>query len=239
MNTVRLRDFREAFAGRTPGPLDRYRYFSVLAPLVERDGVLHLLYQLRSENLRQQPGEVSFPGGKVEAGETPLACAVRETVEELGVPRESVEVVGALDYIHGYSDFTMYAFLGVIADTDFTRAFNRAEVQEVFLVPVSFFLENEPEIHCYEVAPRIDDNFPYDRILPEGGPGRRADDADILSGYVFSAHSEVGYKWRTGRVTVPIYHYEGRVIWGLTARITLNLIDILKQSMNDGAFPCL
>jgi 8-oxo-dGTP pyrophosphatase MutT (NUDIX family) len=231
MNTVRLQDFREALAGRTPGPLDRYRYFSVLAPLVERDGVLYLLYQLRSESLRRQPGEVGFPGGKVEAGETPLACAIRETVEELGVPRESIEVIGALDYIHGYSDFTMYAFLGVIADTDFMRSFSRAEVQEVFLVPVSFFLENEPEIHCYEVAPRLDDDFPYARILSKGGPGRRADAADILSGYVFSAQTGAGYKWRTGSVTVPIYNYEGRAIWGLTARITLHVIDILKQSM--------
>ncbi|MDR2087996.1 MAG: CoA pyrophosphatase [Clostridiales Family XIII bacterium] len=208
MNSVSLRDFRRAFAGRKPEPLDRHRYFSVLVPLVERDGEVHLLYQLRAETLRRQPGEVGFPGGKVEDGETPLACAIRETVEELRIPRESIEVIGELDYIHGYSDFTMYAFLAAVADADFSRDFNRAEVQEVFLVPISFFLENEPEIHKYEIAPKIDGGFPYDRIQPKGF-----------------------YRWRTGEAIVPIYNYEGRAIWGLTGRVTLRLINILKNSM--------
>jgi 8-oxo-dGTP pyrophosphatase MutT (NUDIX family) len=208
MDTVGLQDFRMAFAGRKPEPLDEYRYFSVLVPLVERDGVLHLLYQLRSETLRRQPGEVSFPGGKLEDGETPLACAIRETEEELGISRAGIDVIGELDYIHTYSDFTMYAFLAAVADADFTRSFNRAEVQEVFLVPVSFFLENEPTIYRYEIEPKINDDFPYDKIQPKGG-----------------------YRWRTGNAIVPIYNYEGRSIWGLTGRITLHLINILKSSM--------
>jgi 8-oxo-dGTP pyrophosphatase MutT (NUDIX family) len=205
-NTVSLRDFREAFADRKPAPLDRHRYFSVLVPLVERDGVLHLLYQLRADTLRRQPGEVGFPGGKVEKGETPLACAIRETVEELGISRESIDVIGELNYIESRGDFTMYAFLAAIADADFTRTYNRAEVQEVFLVPVSFFLENEPEIHRYELVPKVGADFPYDRIQPKGA-----------------------YKWRTGSETVPIYNYEGRSIWGLTGRITLHLINVLKE----------
>ncbi|MDR2132552.1 MAG: CoA pyrophosphatase [Clostridiales Family XIII bacterium] len=208
MKAVSLRDFQKAFAGRKPEPLDRYRYYSVLVPLVERNGELHLLYQLRSETLRRQPGEVGFPGGKVEDGESPLACAMRETVEELCVPRESMDVIGELDYIHGYGDFTMYAFLASLADADFSRGFNRSEVQEVFLVPVSFFMENEPEIYNYEIAPRVGGDFPYDRIQPKGF-----------------------YSWRTVPATVPIYNYEGRAIWGLTGRITLRLINILKNSM--------
>ncbi|MDR2355702.1 MAG: CoA pyrophosphatase [Clostridiales Family XIII bacterium] len=208
MNTVRLSDFRRAFADRTPGSLDRYDMYAVLVPLVERNGELFLLYQLRAETLRRQPGEVGFPGGKVEPRETPLACAVRETVEELGIPRESIELIGELDRIHTYSDFTMYAFPAAVADTDFTRFFNRAEVQEVFLVPVSFFLENEPEIYRYDVAPQVGEDFPYDRIQPKGP-----------------------YRWRKGRTTVPIYNYEGRAIWGLTGRITMQLINVLKNSM--------
>jgi 8-oxo-dGTP pyrophosphatase MutT (NUDIX family) len=208
MNTVSLRDFRKAFADRTPGSLDRYDTYAVLVPLVERNGELFLLYQLRSLTLRRQPGEVCFPGGKAEAGETPLSCAIRETEEELGISRESIEIIGELDYIHTYSDFTMYAFLAAVADADFARRFNRAEVQEVFLVPVSFFLENEPEIHSYDVAPRVDDDFPYDKIQQGSG-----------------------YRWRAGRTTVPVYNCGGRAIWGLTGRITLQLINVLKNSM--------
>jgi 8-oxo-dGTP pyrophosphatase MutT (NUDIX family) len=208
MNTpITLQDFRKALAGRKPEPLDRYRYFSVLVPLVERNGELHLLYQLRSDTLRRQPGEVGFPGGKLERGETPEACAVRETVEELGVPRGSINVVGELDYIRNYDNFTTYAFLASIADADFNRTMNRAEVQEVFSVPISFFMENEPEIYNYEIAPKVGADFPYDKIQPKGA-----------------------YNWRAGSATVPIYNYEGRVIWGLTGRITLRLINILKNS---------
>jgi 8-oxo-dGTP pyrophosphatase MutT (NUDIX family) len=205
INTPTLRDFREAFAGRTPKPIGEHRYYSVLVPLVERDGVLHLLYQLRADTLRRQPGEVGFPGGTIEAGETPLACAIRETVEELGISRESIDVIGELDCIRSRGDFTMYAFLAAVADADFTRTYNRAEVQEVFLVPVSFFLENEPEIHRYELAPKVGADFPYDRIQPKGA-----------------------YKWRTGSEIVPIYNYGDRSIWGLTGRITLHLFNALK-----------
>jgi 8-oxo-dGTP pyrophosphatase MutT (NUDIX family) len=186
--------------------MDRHRYYAVLVPLVERGGALHLLYQLRAETLRRQPGEVGFPGGKVEKNETPLACAIRETVEELCVPRESIEIIGELDYIKSRGDFTMYAFLAAIADMDFTRIFNRAEVQDVFLVPVSFFLENEPDIRRYELVPKVGDDFPYDKIQPKGA-----------------------YKWRKDNVTVPIYNYGDRAIWGLTGRITLRLIHILKD----------
>jgi 8-oxo-dGTP pyrophosphatase MutT (NUDIX family) len=209
MNNVTLRDFRKAFADRTPEPLAGHRYYSVLAPLVERDGVLHLLYQVRSETLRRQPGEVAFPGGAVEAGETPLACAIRETVEELCVPRESIDVIGELDRICGHGDFTMHAFLAAVADADFERVCNRAEVREVFLVPVSFFLENEPEIHRYELVPRIGADFPYDRIQPKGV-----------------------YKWRAADGIVPIYNYGGRSIWGLTGRITMRLIEVFKNSLS-------
>jgi 8-oxo-dGTP pyrophosphatase MutT (NUDIX family) len=187
--------------------MGRHRYFSVLVPLVERDGELHLLYQLRSESLRRQPGEVGFPGGGMERGETPLDCALRETVEELGIPRGSIDVIGELDYIHSHGNFTLYAFLASVEDADFDRTLNRAEVQEVFTVPVSYFMQNEPEIYNYELVPNVGADFPYDRIQPKGA-----------------------YRWRGGSVSVPIYNYGGRAIWGLTGRITLRLMDILKNS---------
>jgi 8-oxo-dGTP pyrophosphatase MutT (NUDIX family) len=208
MNTlITLQDFRKALADRKPEPLDRHSYFSVLVPLVERNGELHLLYQQRSESLRRQPGEVSFPGGKMERGEMPEDCAIRETVEELGIPRGSIDVIGELDYIHHYNNFTMYAFPASVADANFNRTMNRAEVREVFFVPISFFMENEPEIYNYEISPKADADFPYDKIQPKGA-----------------------YNWRAGSVPVPIYNYGERIIWGLTGRITLHLINILKNS---------
>ena len=53
--------------------------FAVLAPLVRVDGETHLLFEVRALHMRRQPGEVCFPGGQIEEGETPLEAAVRET----------------------------------------------------------------------------------------------------------------------------------------------------------------
>ena len=81
---------RRRYGGRTPGLLGARRSYAVLCPLVERPEGLHLLYEVRSAALHRQPGEVCFPGGQVEAGETPEQCALRETEEELSIPRREV-----------------------------------------------------------------------------------------------------------------------------------------------------
>ena len=67
--------------------MDATGQYSVLVPLVEREGGLSLLYEVRAGSLRRQPGEVCFPGGRLEGAESPEECALRETWEELGIPR--------------------------------------------------------------------------------------------------------------------------------------------------------
>ena len=68
-----LNALARALWARAPGLMDSRRTYAVLVPLVERDGALHLLYEVRARMLRRQPGEVCFPGGRMEAGETPEA----------------------------------------------------------------------------------------------------------------------------------------------------------------------
>lgn len=72
--------------------------FAVLIPLVTLgdDGRDHLLLEVRSMSVAQ-PGEICFPGGRMEAGETVLEAALRETCEELGVAPDSVEILGELE----------------------------------------------------------------------------------------------------------------------------------------------
>ncbi len=69
---------------RTPGLMDATGKYAVLVPLVEGEEGPALLYEVRAGSLRRQPGEVCFPGGKMEAAEYPEECALRETWEELG-----------------------------------------------------------------------------------------------------------------------------------------------------------
>ncbi|MDR3305533.1 MAG: CoA pyrophosphatase [Clostridiales Family XIII bacterium] len=201
-----------AIRGHVPEPVGHYRYYSVLIPLVEKNGELHILYEVRAKGLDVQPGEVSFPGGRIEPGESARDAAVRETVEELGVAESAVQVIGELNYLVTYSNFTLYSFLGTIeAGALKTARPNAVEVGETFLVPLSFFLENEPEIYVNRVTPEIAPDLPVEKLSKSGE-----------------------YAWRTGESTVLIYIYaepdsgEERVIWGMTAALTRDFIRLLR-----------
>ncbi len=205
MKQITIKDFEDTFLGREPKSLGVYQYYAVLVPLVEKDGELHILYEVRAESLKKQPGEVCFPGGRIENDEPAEECAVRETSEELNVKKSDVRVIAQMDFLHTYSNFTLYSLLGVIDYEVVSRAeVNPDEVKEIFLVPVSFFAENEPEMYYFDVLPNIGPDFPYEKI-----------------------NLKDGYNWRKGRSTVPIYRYGDRVIWGLTARITNHLMDLV------------
>jgi coenzyme A diphosphatase NUDT7 len=64
-----------------PKPVDEEVSFAVLVPLIEIDGELNLIYEVRSNSIAQ-PGEISFPGGRIEDDESPMEAAIRETSEE-------------------------------------------------------------------------------------------------------------------------------------------------------------
>lgn len=207
MKNLQLNEIEQIFQERKAGVWGDYSYFSVMAPLVDIDGELHLLYEVRAAGLRRQPGEVCFPGGAVEKGETKKQCAIRETCEELGVKRKDVKVLAELDVLLTYSNFTMYPFLGTIPYDRIDEAkFSKNEVQEIFYVPLKFFLENEPFIYKMDVIPDIREDFPFEMLNVDNG-----------------------YNWRKGKSQIPIYQYDGRVIWGLTAIITHNLANIIKN----------
>lgn len=209
MKKITIKDFEDTFRGREPKSLGTYQYYSVLVPLVEKDGELHILYEVRAESMRKQPGEVCFPGGRVENGESAEECAIRETSEELNIKKSDIRIIAQMDFLHTYSNFTLYSLLGII-DYEVVSEItvNTDEVKEIFLVPISFFAENEPEIYCFDVLPNIGPDFPYEKI-----------------------NLTNGYNWRKGKSTVPIYRFEDRVIWGLTARITNHLIDLVTQKI--------
>ena len=76
--------------------------FAVLVPLVEGPEGLSLLYEVRPAKLHHHSGEVCFPGGRMEPGETPRQCALRETREELGIPAERIELLAHPPAIYRY-----------------------------------------------------------------------------------------------------------------------------------------
>ena len=196
-----VQEFREKWAGHVPGIQDMKASYGVLVPLVERPEGLCLLYEVRADTLGRQPGEVCFPGGRVEAGETPSDCAPRETWEELGIPQAAVELVAPLDLLTHQGGFVIHPFLGVV-DPAAAVCPSPAEVKEVFTVPVNWLLAHPPAVYSYDLVPQVGEDFPYERV---GFPR--------------------GYRWRGGKVTVPIYDWPDHPIWGLTGRITRRLLE--------------
>lgn len=88
----------------------------VLVPLYLDDGDVYAVFTRRREDLRRHPGEISFPGGRLDEGEkSPIDTALREAEEEIGLPRQAVEIVGALQPTPTIATgYAVYPFVGLI-----------------------------------------------------------------------------------------------------------------------------
>ena len=113
---------------------------SVLVPLVQRPEGLKVLLTRRTEHLRDHAGQISFPGGGAEAHDADAAAtALRETEEEIGLPRGAVDIIGRLPH---YTTITRYRVTPVVAlvQPPFTLQLDRFEVAEAFEVPLDFLM---------------------------------------------------------------------------------------------------
>ncbi len=125
----------------------QYRRACVLIPLVRRtDGGWSILFSRRSDQLQAHSGQIAFPGGGVEPGELFEVAAVRETEEEVGIPRERVELIGRLDDVITNSGFLVAPFAGVIHER-IDYVLQEGEVVEAFEVPIEQLLDPaNPEV---------------------------------------------------------------------------------------------
>jgi len=181
--------------------------YAVLVPLIQRGESLHLLYEVRSATLQHQPGEVCFPGGTMESGESPVQCALRETEEELGLPSSAIEVIGPLDFLLRGSSI-VYPVLAVIrAALPGDLSLNPDEVADVFTVPMTWLRDHPPILYRYTHRPHPVD-FPYDavQVSPD-------------------------YPWAPIVTEVPVYSGLSHPLWGMTARITHHLIRQINEAM--------
>jgi len=113
---------------------------SVLVPLVMRESGVQVLLTRRTEHLRDHAGQISFPGGRVEAHDADaVATALRETEEEIGLPRSHVEVIG---HLPSYTTVTHFVVTPVVAlvRPGFALKLDQFEVAEAFEVPLAFLM---------------------------------------------------------------------------------------------------
>ena len=121
-------------------PIDGLVSAAVLIPLVERDGALSVLFTQRADQLRRHAGQISFPGGRCEAGETSAEAALREAHEEIGLDPNQVRVAGlSTPYrtITGYHITTVVGFV----PGDAALTLSAAEVAAAFEVPLAFLMD--------------------------------------------------------------------------------------------------
>ncbi|MGI6550726.1 MAG: NUDIX hydrolase [Syntrophomonadales bacterium] len=178
---------------------------AVIVPLIEQNGETCVILEERTSWLTKNPGEISFPGGRIEPGDGgELEAGIRETCEELGLHREDLKYVAPLDILLTPFNLLVYPFVCEVRKDAVIRP-NLSEVNSVLYVPLTHLLENEPI--ASEVAVRLvpPPDYPYD-LIPRGKD----------------------YPWREGSYAQFFYPWQDHVIWGLTARILYHFLSLLK-----------
>jgi len=153
-----------------------------------------VLYTLRSKKVSSHSGEVSFPGGMSEETDISLTeTALRESEEEIGLSKESVDIVGSLDTMVSRFNISVTPFVGIIPGEVKLNS-SSEEIETFFKVPLTFLLD--------------DNRFRNDPV-------------------------------KRGKKTfyVPAYKYDSYIIWGLTAMITVNFLNLVFDADIDLSNP--
>ena len=196
-----LSKIRSAIQSYDPKIYGDVRKSAVLLPLIKRKGEWHILYEVRSQAV-SQAGDSSFPGGGVEAGETFEEAAIRETMEELNISRDCIEVLGEINYIVN-EHAIIHCFVSKLDLTVEEINFNQ-EVASLFTIPLNYFLTNRPTYYTSKFILEHPEDFPY-HLIPNGKD----------------------YRFKVGGHLIPFYELNGHSLWGYTASLTDHFIDII------------
>ena len=147
LDRKRLASHFQTFPRRTI-PVGSLRPAAVLVPLFNRSGDDYLLFTERTAHLEHHAGEISFPGGGHDAADQDLtATALRETEEELGIPRSQIDVLGRLDDFYSIHGYHVIPYVGVIPSPD-NLQHDPFEIAGTFEAPLDYF--RNPAIHRIE-----------------------------------------------------------------------------------------
>lgn len=202
---------------KTPGILNKNKYFNsaVLIPLIFFDGEYSLLFEKRAADIRQG-GEICFPGGEFDPlhDSSFLDTAIRETVEETGIDKAAIDLIGQLDTFIGPMGVTVDSFIAIINITNINDLpFDKNEVEKLFTIPISFFINNQPEKYYVKLKfhpEEIDKNGNTVITFP-------AENLKLPSRY--------SKPWQGKKHEIFVYKTNNGIIWGITAELIREVID--------------
>lgn len=192
--------------------------FVVFVPLATIEGKLHLLFEKRAKGIRQEQ-EICFPGGKVEPDldATVEETALRETEEELRIPRSRLSVIGRMDAVLTHWGGIIDVVVGTVdGEAALACRPNEQEVERTLLAPVGYFVDNPPDEYTIRVEyqPSYVDEAGNEHVL---FPARE-----------LGLPERYWKPWPRPPHSVYAYRYDGETIWGITAGLTRRVIELLR-----------
>ena len=162
----------------------RLKCAAVLIPLLRQDDEWHLLFTRRTDKVESHKGQVSFPGGACDEGETtPEETALREANEEVGIDPQKVRVLGKIMNMITITSFRVTPVVGII-EWPTVLHLGKDEVERVFTIPLNWLAEKN---NRWEFS---------------------------MSG--------------RNRSLIVYHPYDGELLWGATARMTVDFLKVLK-----------
>ena len=200
-----------------PGILGRDLYFNsaVLVPFIVIDDELQILFQKRAADIRQG-SEICFPGGRHDQNLDAdfRETAIRETAEELGIAGNKIAVSRYFGTLVTPRGVIVEAFIGRLAvDSLKDLKPDPREVEEIFSLPVSWFIDNKPEIYFTRVE--VQSTF----TDPEGKK------QILLPVEELGLPAKYGKNRKGMNYRVVVYKTPNHIIWGITAGILFELIN--------------
>lgn len=196
---------QEIFKNRKPESIKKLREVSVVIALINIDDKLHLIFEKRSDSVNQS-GDISFIGGHIEENESPLSAAIRETKEECNLSEDNINIIGESDYLMNFNSLFVHTYVCEITNIQFENIKCNDEVEKLIAVPLEEIISTHPSSYTSKITIERDENFPYHLI--ENGKN---------------------YNFFTGKEETYFYEFKNCVVWGLTAKILSNFVEILKK----------
>ncbi len=190
---------------------------AVMVLFCEIDEKIYILFEKRAEGIRQG-SEISFPGGRRDKKDLNFAeTALRETYEEIGLSKEKIENVRKYGTLIIPTGVVVEAYIGYVKNFSLNELdLNKDEVEKILLVPLDYFLENEPSIEYVTVQ-----NNPF-YIDKEGNKIE-------LNVKRWGLPEKYHQPWKGTPRRLLFYKYDSETIWGITGEIIYSIASSIRN----------